>query len=133
MKLNKFFSKIFRKNADKPKKQNEPKPDINPNDKINYNEFDLLDELNCRAFESFALTLDKENFVPSSFLDQVCKWIYKVEKKRYRKLKKANKLYQKWFKVHLPQLIAERQQKLQQEQLQQLKAAEAENKENVTR
>lgn len=123
--LKKIFGKIFHR------KEINKSSDINPNDKINYNEFDLLDDLNMRAFESFALTLNRENYVPVEVLDRVCLRIYKTQKKRYRKLNKSNKDYQKWFKENLPRLLAERQQKLLQEQLQQLKAAEKEQKDNA--
>ncbi len=105
--------------------------DINPNEKINYNEFDLLDELNRRAFDSFALTFDKEDFVPVSFLDEVCMRIYKTFKKRFKKLKKSNKLFQKWFKENFPQLLEERQKKQFEEQVQELRAQEMPNAENM--
>ena len=106
------------------KKKKDNMPDINPNEKINYNEFDLLDGLINRAFQSFALTLDTENYVPASFIDEVCVWIYKLERKRFKKLKKSNKLFQKWFKENFPQLVAERQKKQFDEQVQELRAQE---------
>lgn len=101
---------IFRKKKDKV-------PDINPNDKVNYNVNCLLDELHARFFQSYALTLDTADYVPDKYINKVYKQIYKAQKKQYKKIFKTNKCYQKWFKEHLPQLIAERQQKLLQEQL----------------
>ena len=112
------------------KKQNEVS-DINPNERINYNEFDLLDELINRAFQSFALTLDTEDYVPASFINQVCTWIYKIEKKRYKKLKKQNKQYQKWFEVEFKRRVQEQRQARAQEQSEQSKALQSVNAENV--
>lgn len=102
--------------------------DMNPNDKINYNENDLLDELHKRCFQSFALTLDTADFVPQNYIDKVYKRIYKVQKKQYKKLGRTNKEYQKWFAEKLPQLIAEQRQKLLQEQLQKQKENNNEQK-----
>lgn len=113
------------------KKKQDNTLDINPNEKINYNEFDLLDGLINRAFQSFALTLDTENYVPASFIDEVCAWIYKIEKKRYKKLKKQNKQYQKWFEAEFRRRMQERRQARAQEQSEQSKALEPINAENV--
>ena len=93
-------------------------PDFNPNEKINYNEIDLLDELHARFFQSYAVTLDTADYVPQKYLDKVCKRIYKSQKKMYKKIGKTDKAYQAWFKERLPALIAERQQMQLQQQLQ---------------
>lgn len=103
-------------------------PDINPNDTINYNENDLMDELHTRFFQSFSLTLDTADYVPQKIIEKVYKQIYKRQKKKYKKIFKTDKSYQLWFNAHLPQLIAERQQELLQKQL---KADEPEKKANV--
>lgn len=101
--------------------------DINPNENVNYNENDLLDELHARFFQSFALTLDTADYVPDKYIDKVYKRIYKAQKKQYKKIGKTDKAYQQWFKEHLPQLIAERQQRQLQEQQQQLNADSSED------
>lgn len=90
---------------------------INPNDKINYNKNDLLDELHARFFQSYALTLDTADYIPKSYIDKVYKQLYKAQKAMYRKIGKTDKDYQKWFKERLPELIAERQQKLLQSEI----------------
>ena len=119
---------IFRKKKSPVKKNKKKFPDINPNDKVNYNENDLLDELHMRFFQSFALTLDTADYVPDKYIDKVYKRIYKVQKKMYKKIGKTDKAYQVWFKEHLPRLIAERQQRQLQEQLQQKDSATDEKK-----
>lgn len=100
------------------KKEVDPSPDICPNEKINYNEVDLLDELHRRFFESFAVTLDVADYVPQKYIDKVCSRIFKVLKKHYRIIGRTDKAYQKWFRENLPQLLSERKQ-AQQEAVQQ--------------
>lgn len=108
----------------KVRKVKEQVPDINPNEKINYNVNDLLDELHARFFQSYAMTMDTGDYVPQKYIDKVYKQIYKYQKKLYKKAGKTDKAYQKWFKSHLPQLLAERQEKQLQEQLKQMEGAD---------
>lgn len=91
---------------------------MNPNDKINYNRNDLLDELHMRFFQSYALTLDTADYVPQSYIDKAYKQIYKCQKAMYKKIGKTDKSYQKWFAECLPKLIAERERRKLQAQLQ---------------
>lgn len=100
---------LFRKN-----KKNELS-DICPNEFINYNKNDLLDELHERFFMSYAKTLDTADYVPQSYIDKVYKQIYKAQKAMYKLIGKRNKEYQKWFKERLPQMIAERIREQQQD------------------
>ena len=83
--------------------------DFNPNQKINYNENDLLDELHVRFFQSFAVTLDVADYVPQKYIEKVYKQIYKALKRRYKKIAKTNKAYQKWFNAHFIPLKPEGQ------------------------
>ena len=76
-----------------------------------------LDELHARFFQSYALTLDTADYIPKSYIDKVYKQLYKAQKAMYRKIGKTDKDYQKWFKERLPELIAERQQKLLQSEI----------------
>lgn len=100
-----------------PKKQKNDLAGINPNETINYNMIDLMDELHTRFFQSFELTLDIADYVPQIYIDKVCKQIYKVQKRKYKEIYKTDKSYQKWFKERLPQLLAERRQCAQQDLL----------------
>ena len=102
---------LFRKKRDK-------LSGINPNDKINYNKNDLLDELHARFFQSYSLTLDTADYIPQTYIQKVYKQLYKAQKAMYRKIGKTDKDYQKWFREQLPVLLAERQQQLLQAKLQ---------------
>ncbi len=65
---------------------------------MNFNKNDLMDAVNIRFFESFALTLDKEGFVPRDFLDEIEEEIFKALKKAWKKIDKEDKRYQKSLK-----------------------------------
>ncbi len=99
------------------KKKQDKLSGINPNDKINYNKNDLLDELHARFFQSYSLTLDTADYIPQKYIDKVYKELYKSQKAQYRKIGKTDKDYQKWFRAQLPELIAERQRQLLQAEL----------------
>lgn len=92
---------------------------INPDEKINYNKNDLLDELHARFFQSYALTLDTADYIPQEYIDKVYKQIYKAQKKKYKEIFGIDKEYRKWFMEQLPELIAAREQNKLREQLQQ--------------
>lgn len=91
---------------------------MNPNEKINYNKNDLLDELHARFFQSYALTLDTADYVPQGYVDKVYKQLYKAQKAMYKKVGGTDKEYQKWYRERLPELIAQREREKLLKQMQ---------------
>ncbi len=62
---------------------------------MEYNVYDLLDELQVRAYESFDCMRDTEDYVPIQYLTAIEKDIFGIYKKKYKLIKKEEKRYQR--------------------------------------
>ena len=62
---------------------------------INYHKNKLINECLRKYYETFAQTLDTADYVPQAFNDKILAYIFKNMKKQFKKIDKADKLYQK--------------------------------------
>ena len=68
---------------------------------INYNKNKLINKTLSVFYNSFALTLDTEDFVPEKFNKKICKYIFKNMKKAFRKIDKEDRKYQRNYKKQI--------------------------------
>lgn len=62
---------------------------------INYNKNKLINTCLVKYYETFALTLDTADFVPEKYNKKILAYIFKNMKRQFRKVDKADRLYQK--------------------------------------
>ena len=68
---------------------------------INYNKNKLINKTLDVFYNTFALTLDTEDFVPERFNKKICKYIFKNMKKAFRKIDKEDRKFQRQFRKEL--------------------------------
>ena len=68
---------------------------------INYNKNKLINKTLTVFYNTFALTLDTEDFVPERFNKKICKYIFKNMKKAFRKIDKEDRKFQRQFRKEL--------------------------------
>lgn len=62
---------------------------------INYNKNKLINTCLVKYYETFALTLDTADFVPEKYNKKILAYIFKNMKRQFRKVDKADRLYQR--------------------------------------
>ncbi len=65
---------------------------------INYNKNKLINECLNKYYETFSHTLDTADFVPEKYNDKINAYIFKNMKRAFKRIDKADKLFQKEFK-----------------------------------
>lgn len=65
---------------------------------INYNKNKLINECLQKYYETFSHTLDTADFVPEKYNDKINAYIFKNMKRAFKRIDKADKLFQKEFK-----------------------------------
>lgn len=68
---------------------------------INYNKNKLINKTLEVFYNTFALTLDTEDFVPERFNKKICKYIFKNMKKAFRKIDKEDRKFQRQFRKEI--------------------------------
>lgn len=68
---------------------------------INYNKNKLINKTLDVFYNTFALTLDTEDFVPERFNKKICKYIFKNMKKAFRKIDKEDRKFQRQFRKEI--------------------------------
>lgn len=78
---------------------------------INYNKNDLINTTLDKYYETFAHTLDTEDYVPEKYNNKICRYIFKNLKKSFRKINWEDRKFQRKFRKQL-----RKEKKLQQKQ-----------------
>ena len=66
---------------------------------INYNKNKLINECLNKYYETFSCTLDTADFVPDKYNDKINAYIFKNMKRAFKRLDKADRQFQKEFKM----------------------------------